>query len=174
MKSQNPQKICDKNHVNGDHIQPVGLIKNQFSCSLLIAYSEGHLDRKILRPQWDLVASRKKKSLQHVDQTTHLINDFKAPRTRFMCIFMETTGFRQIFYYYLGFRSKVSEVKRRSKQPQVWGKEEIATGAQEGRSQSFCEELKDGKKRKLHVKIILQDTEWIWGRRTQTLQSTEN
>lgn len=165
------KKVYDKSP--GDHIQAMGLIKNPFFCSLLIAHSEGHLDRRILRPQRDLVAPRKK-SLQLADQATHFINDFKSSSTRPTCLFREKTGFSRISYYYLGFRSKVSEVRRRSWQPRVRGKEEVATRAQEGRNQRFCGGLKGGKKRKWHNKIILQDTEWIQGRRTQALQSTEN
>lgn len=106
----------------------------------------------------DLVAPRKK-----IPSACRSSNSsycwFKSSSTRSMSLFMETIGFSQTSYYSLGFRRKVSEVKRRSQQPQVWGKEEIATGAQEGTSQSFCGELKGGKKRKWHAKIILQDTE---------------
>lgn len=71
MKSQNPQKLYDKNPVV--YIQPTGLIKKQFSCSLLIAHSQGHLDRKILRPQWDLIAPRKNPFSLQIKQHISLI-----------------------------------------------------------------------------------------------------
>lgn len=86
---------------------------NQKTVLVFLAHyhSEGHLDRKILRPQWDLVAPRKNPFSMQIKQD---IYDSNLSSTRSMCVFMETTGFIQTSYYYLGFRSKVSEVKRRS------------------------------------------------------------
>lgn len=132
MKSQNPQKLYDKNPVV--YIQPTELIKNQFSCSLLIAHSQGHLDRKILKPQWDLIASRKK-SLQLADQATHLINHPTWSSTRFICLFMKTTGFSQTSYYDLGFRSKVSEVRRSLKSE---GRKRLLQGHKKAETKVFA------------------------------------
>lgn len=165
------KQVYDKNP--GDHVQPTGLIKIQCSCSQLITHSQGHLDRKILRPQWDLAVPQRNPFSLHIKQWELLMTP--SSQAQDPC----ASSWRQMDSAKLLTVIFVSEAKLQKWEGDHNGLEsERGKGLLKGHKKAeirFGVGGEGGKKREWgDAKITLEETERIWGRRSQALQSTEN